>query len=242
MSRLQSRLNIACSVSIEEVGGKLWVMWAAGMHVSLVDVSKQHITVIMSDGDKNDELPWIIVGDFNAIRYDSERRGGNPRPVAVMDEFNEFIEFAGFMELRFEGNQFSWCNGHEGLVDGLGWIGLWTSDHAPILIQLEEVRSSYGFLAFKFHQMWVTHDSFLSCIATTWEDDIVDYGMARLARKLKRLKPILRVWNREVFGNIQNQIGHLKERLAMLESKLQGEFNEEDEQDYLAAKAKLDEW
>lgn len=109
-----------------------------------------------------------------------------------------------------------------------------TSDHALLLIRLEEFHSSYGFSSFKFHQMWVTHEFFSSCIAAAWEDDIVDYGMVRLVRKLKWLKPVFWVWNLEVFG-----IGHLEETLAKLEAKMQGEFNEEDEQVYLVTKAEL---
>lgn len=66
--------------------------------------------------------------------------------------------------------------------------------------------------------------------------------MMRLARKLKHLKFVLRAWNREVFGNIRQQICHLEERLARLEVGVQEWASEEDEQDYLVAKAKLDVW
>ncbi|KAG2692695.1 hypothetical protein I3760_08G064400 [Carya illinoinensis] len=180
-----------------------------------------------------------------------------------MDEFNVFIESTRLMELRSKGNHFSWCNGQEGLARrwsrldrslvnaaflelfpnaSMQYLSRRTSDHSPLLIRLEEFHSSYGFPPFKFHQMWVTHESFLSCIAGAWEDDIEDFDMVRLAQKLKRLKPILRVWNRDVFGNIKTQMGYLEERLAKLENKLQVEFHAEDEQDYLVTKAELDVW
>ncbi|KAL5999682.1 hypothetical protein ACLOJK_037967, partial [Asimina triloba] len=38
------------------------------------------------------DQPWIVVGDFNTIRTDSERIGGNPRSLPSMNEFNEFID------------------------------------------------------------------------------------------------------------------------------------------------------
>lgn len=106
-----------------------------------------------------------------------------------------------------------------------------TSDHAPVLIHLEVVNSSYGFLGFKFQQMWITDASFLECVASAWEDEIKDHSMVRLARKLKHMKYVLRVWNCEVFVNTRRQIIYLEERLSRLEVMLQEGVNDEDEED-----------
>lgn len=95
---------------------------------------------------------------------------------------------------------------------------------------------------FKFDQMCMTHESFLNCVASTWEDGIKDHGMLWLARNLKHLKYMLWVWNREVYGNTCRQILHLEKRLAKLEVRLQEGVNIDDEQDYLVTKAKLDVW
>ncbi|XP_035542866.1 uncharacterized protein LOC118345331, partial [Juglans regia] len=281
---------MAGGVSNEEVGGKLWIMWSQGVLVSVVQSTNQFITVNMTVNNRCvcisfvyakclqmdrrelwnslssgivDSQPWIVVGDFNVIRNDQERRGGRPRPFSAMEAFNKFIDTAGLSELRFEGNQFSWCNNQQGSARRwarldrtltsvecitmfpeayMQYLPRTTSDHAPILIKLEAESVSYGYPAFKFHQTWVTHDSFLDCVANAWEDGIADHGMARLARKLKKLKQILQIWNREVFGNTGQNIQHLEDRLSRLEIKLQEGNNDEDEQDYLVAKSELDLW
>lgn len=35
------------------------------------------------------DCPWMILGDFNAIRMDSERIGSHSRPLISMFEFND---------------------------------------------------------------------------------------------------------------------------------------------------------
>ncbi|KAF5470750.1 hypothetical protein F2P56_011241 [Juglans regia] len=146
-----------------------------------------------------------------------------------MEEFNGFIDAAGLTNLRFEGNQFLWCNGQEGrawswaqldrcLISSdfitrfpagyMKYLPRTTSDHAPVLISLELEFLSYGFSAFKFQQMWMIHESFMDCVAKAWEDRINDY----------------------------------EDQVTRLEENLQDEYNEEDEQDYLVAKAELDVW
>ncbi|KAK1564579.1 hypothetical protein Q3G72_006194 [Acer saccharum] len=61
-------------------------------------------------------MPWVVLCDFNTIRYDTERVGGRPRNSSSMAEFNECISRCGLLDLRFQGRQLSWCNGHQGLA------------------------------------------------------------------------------------------------------------------------------
>ncbi|KAI9194953.1 hypothetical protein LWI28_010396 [Acer negundo] len=60
-------------------------------------------------------MPWVVLGDFNTIRSDTKKVGGRPRNSSSMVEFSECISRCGLMDLRFEGRQLSWCNGHQGL-------------------------------------------------------------------------------------------------------------------------------
>ncbi|KAG2713795.1 hypothetical protein I3760_04G192000 [Carya illinoinensis] len=76
----------------------------------------------------------------------------------------------------------------------------------------------------------------------SWEKGMMERGMARLAKKLKRLKSSLRGWNKDVFGATTLNIRLLEDRVEKLEKKMQEGFNEEDEQDYLVAKIELNTW
>ena len=37
-------------------------------------------------------LPWLIMGDFNIVRKQEERKGGNPVDSAEMEDFNDCIQ------------------------------------------------------------------------------------------------------------------------------------------------------
>lgn len=54
------------------------------------------------------------MGDFNIIRGDGERIGGNPGALSAMEEFNVCLDNCGLLELSYFGGRVSWCNGHSG--------------------------------------------------------------------------------------------------------------------------------
>ena len=53
-------------------------------------------------------LPWLVVGDFNEIKFQSEKEGGAPRPNWQMARFNDSINFCGLKEVSFVGPSFTW--------------------------------------------------------------------------------------------------------------------------------------
>jgi hypothetical protein len=55
------------------------------------------------------DLPWCIGGDFNVVRFPSERFGGR-RISGAMREFSDFISEYGFMDLPLNGGLCTWSN------------------------------------------------------------------------------------------------------------------------------------
>ncbi|XP_042962572.1 uncharacterized protein LOC122296840 [Carya illinoinensis] len=290
MESVKLKFQLEGCLSNEVQGGKLWILWDKGVKVVLVESTNQFITVVtefqgkqvcisfvyakctqvehrklwqsLSNGVRG-STPWLVLGDFNIIRNDLERRGGRPRQYAAMEEFNSFIDSTGLSEMRYSGNRLSWCNGHEGASRSwacldrvlmsaevlslfpdahLDYLGRSTSNHSPMVIRLTNSSTSYGFPPFKFHQMWVKHEVLMECVKVSWEKGMMERGMARLEKKLKRLKSSLHGWNKEVFGAMTLNIRLLEDRVEKLENKMQEGFNEEDEQDYLVAKIELNTW
>ncbi|KAF5447259.1 hypothetical protein F2P56_032827 [Juglans regia] len=134
--------------------------------------------------------------------------------------------------MQFSGNSFSWCNGHQ--ASARSWVRLdrillnvealeafpdssfsylprTTSDHAPMLINLERIVAPYGYPSFKFQQMWTSHNDFMEMVARNWEENDSGSGLFRLASKLKRLRAALKTWNKLVFGRTQLHISELEE-------------------------------
>ena len=163
----------------------------------------------------------MVIGDFKIIRSDNERIRGHPRPRIALEEFNSFIDMVGLTDLGFQGNKMTWCNGQEGSsrswarldralvnsahtlefpsIGGL-YLPKFSFDHAILQVDLCPEDRRYGHVPFKFQQMWTTHDAFMNLVTNEWKEDHGRGGMIQLARKLKKLKGALCLWNRTVFG------------------------------------------
>ena len=76
------------------------------------------------------------------------------------------------------------------------------SDHSPILLDNEGVRS--GPSPFRFELMWLKFEGFKELLKWWWQS-LKFHGtyICILAAKLKALKCILKVWNKEVFGRVE---------------------------------------
>ncbi|XP_030442342.2 uncharacterized protein LOC115664561 [Syzygium oleosum] len=53
--------------------------------------------------------PWLVAGDFNAIRFDSDRMGSSNTWIPAFDEFGHCLDQAGLDDLRYIGHRFSWA-------------------------------------------------------------------------------------------------------------------------------------
>ena len=73
------------------------------------------------------------------------------------------------------------------------------SNHSPILLDGRGMRRRPT--PFRFENMWLKEEGFKEVLRKWWEGIQVS-GSASfiLTEKLKALKPILRSWNKEVFG------------------------------------------
>lgn len=272
------------------MGGKLWIVWNPEVVVSVENRSGQHVTILVQmqshhmfvtfvyakcsyqercelwarlEGSIPLDSSWMIVGDFNIISNDSERRGGRRRPLVAMEEFNEFINGNGLSNLPHSCNSLSWCNGHDrwtrswarldrSLVNGsflenpggahMKYLSRSTSNHSPMIIWLESPLKPYGSVGFKFQQMWVMHERFMDRVLFVWIEEEHGSGLYRLASKLKILIIILRRWNKETFGSTTENILALEERIERLELSLQQCYSQADEQDLLISQLECLTW
>ncbi|KAF5477362.1 hypothetical protein F2P56_004011 [Juglans regia] len=168
--------------------------------------------------------PWLVLGDFNVIRRDSERVGGNPRPLISMLEFNNYIDHCGLLETSSSGQNMSWCNGHRRV--SRSWA------------KLDRVLMNNVFASLfpSVHFNYLSHKSSDHCPMD------VASGLLKFSIRLKRTKLAVRAWNKNVFGRVDVNIRALEERLDFLENQLQSGFSEELEDDFVATKTEIEIW
>uniref|UniRef100_A0A7N0TUS8 Endonuclease/exonuclease/phosphatase domain-containing protein n=1 Tax=Kalanchoe fedtschenkoi TaxID=63787 RepID=A0A7N0TUS8_KALFE len=132
-----------------------WILW----HPQCNKHARRRLWEFLLSNAQGSSNPWIIVGDFNIVAAREEKiRGDQSRNDGGIREFNEFMITAGVFDLGFQGSPHTWTNNQEGacrvwvrlervLLNGaclatfpglrVTHLNRGTSDHIPLLIQLE---------------------------------------------------------------------------------------------------------
>jgi len=165
------------------------------------------------------ELPWRIGGDFNVVRFPSER-SGVAGFSAAMEEFSDFIFMQNLVNVPLEGGQFTWSNNQEEetwsrinrFLISLEWEERFPEvtqrrlprllfDHFPLLLDCGAPRG--GSRYFKFGNMWLKSDGFVDQVKSWWMSyEFSGLPSYVLANKFKALKTNLKKWNEEVFADV----------------------------------------
>lgn len=152
--------------------------------------------------------PWLVFGDFNAIRKQNERVGGSRDWPNWMDSLDECIIEADLDDFKFGGHFFTWSNRREegpilrkldrALVNS-EWDSRFSgseatflppgvSDHSPVVVKVAEMPRSRK--PFRFFNFWADHPGFLPLVREVWLEDIQGSPMFQLCSKLK-------IWKRK---------------------------------------------
>jgi hypothetical protein len=220
--------------------------WAfAGVYGPNGDLDRRYLwdelTGLMSLWD----LPWCIGGDFNVIRFPSERSGGR-RISAAMREFSDFIFEKGLMDLPLTGGLCTWSNTRswsriDRFLISPNWEARFPeaiqkrllclcSDHFPIILACG--RNKGGRKSFKFENMWLKEEGFVERVRGWWESyNFQGTPSFILAKKLKALKGDIINWNKTVFGNVGALVKERVEELKALESTVEGRGLSEEERE-----------
>lgn len=124
----------------EPANNHIWVFWPHGVDITVLDVSDQHLSVLLGGEDpikfsfvyakclryerqalwdqlrlhSDIDIPWLVGGDFNTILRVSEKRGGLDPDMGSIQDFRECLVENNLSEVAYTGNEFTWCNNKSG--------------------------------------------------------------------------------------------------------------------------------
>ncbi|KAL9687568.1 hypothetical protein QQ045_031973 [Rhodiola kirilowii] len=92
-------------------------------------------------------------------------------------------------------------------------------DHRPLLISMSPITPRRS--QFKFLGAWLEHTGFHNLVSNTWAGQAHQEPLCNFGLKLKKMHSILKTWNSEIFGDINNQVKAKTLLVDRLESQLQ---------------------
>ncbi|XP_019455065.1 PREDICTED: uncharacterized protein LOC109356184 [Lupinus angustifolius] len=170
--------------------------------------------------------PWCVLGDFNDVIGANEYRGLTLPNRTSCEEFKSFYEVGNLNHIVTRGVEFTCTNKRSGVahiekrLDRVlcndSWLSEWhysscftlpkyASDHHPLMLNCFNALASHK-SQFRFHRMWIQHPALHKVVEDHWKIRVVGCPMYIMATKLKTLKHVLKVWNREIFGNIHLRV------------------------------------
>lgn len=175
----------------------------------------------MSDFDRKDGLPWLVIGDLNEVLWQKEKEGGarwNPRRKRYL---LDFMNFNNLLDLGYKGQRFTWarnngdhCKLRERLDRGLSntqWLVCWPDrcvhhepcvgfDHCPLFFIIEP-NSGRKKSIFKFEAKWLEEPDCKEVICATWDTPTYGPPCKQWCEKLKKCQVALKQWSKEKVQN-----------------------------------------
>jgi len=157
--------------------------------------------------------PWILLGDFNLVRQQSDKSNGQIN-TSLAAAFNNTLDFLCMSEIPLSDRCYTWSN-HQTfpILAHLDWVFVNnelntlfpmsnlsslpkpTSDHVPLLLSLSTELPKPMF--FRFEKHWLHHQSFLPSALAGWQAPVTSSDVAgRLAARIKSTRAAAKVWSR----------------------------------------------
>lgn len=169
---------------------------------------------------------WCVFRDFNATRKQDDRLNCNTYEKE-MEDFNNFIDVANLMEVPLGGKRYTRFSDDETKFSKLdrflvseGFKNAWgnlcsvaldrfLSDHFPVVLKDKDV--DFGPKPFRVFDFWLEENDIGNVVENAWNLKVRSKRPDCVFRdKLKNVKAALRVWSKERFGKLEDEICKFK--------------------------------
>lgn len=177
---------------------------------------------------------WCLGRDFNVVRSIDEK-ANSPTFTRSMRMLDELINEMELIDPPLSNASYTWSNFKEipiccrldrylfsaNFGDLFEYIRQEVavrsvSDHCPIILSTN--LPSWGSTPFRFENMWLEHRQFKDYFSGWWREEQT-HGWAgyKFMRKLKNIRPHLKSWNLEVFGDLRLEKTKLCKRIMEID-------------------------
>ncbi|KAL0302142.1 UNVERIFIED_CONTAM: hypothetical protein Scaly_3042100 [Sesamum calycinum] len=167
---------IHCRILIRRLHVHIWVTVSYGAND--IGARRELWQALSNIADSIGDVPWLVGGDFNAVRDMSEVCGTSGDIRLAMTEFNDYRMLANDKWMEWWPEVI-----YESLTPR-------TSDHSPLVLCGDNQRSPVSM--FRFDNYLALSPGFITSVQDIWRHCIVGTPMYSVTRKLKTLKLILR--------------------------------------------------
>ncbi|GLT60633.1 hypothetical protein SLA2020_333910 [Shorea laevis] len=194
---------------------------------------------------RDNGIPWLVMGDLNALLSYADRRGKGPISVSSFSCLEQFMESCELQEIGFKGNPYTWTNSRAGPANvqhrldralaNSDWFQCYPhaqilhelkigSDHSPLIL------CSNAFLKpprklFRFELKWTLENGYQECIQNGWQVHITGSEQYKVLGKLKNCRADLISWSKKLRGNPQGEIKLLHEQLDFMQNQEPNDAN-----------------
>jgi hypothetical protein len=225
------------SFSIDEDGKTFGL---SAVYASTNHIKRRELWQKLSWVQNNALMPWCFIGDFNTILGAHEHSGRHVPAHSPMDDFFQWSDSNNYVHLPTRGMSYTWSNGRRGsnhtekrldrsicsldFIDTCSSISCSTltktrSDHFPLLLDFQSSNARHA-SSFRFMSMWLLHPTCKDEIINIWNTSIAGCPMFVLCKKLKLLKDRLKVWNKETFGNVHDQLKKAEDKVNIIQETI----------------------
>lgn len=217
--------------------GKLWRY--TGIYASTDMRERRLIWDEVSNFRIQGDVLWVIMGDFNAIVSNNEKRGGNEKGDWELRDFQQFIRSNQLIDVGYVGYPFTWNNKRAGgdniriQLDRALASSKWRTDYPDVILRHLKARGSdhcpiilsksaaEGFPKprFIFDSRWVKERQCGEIVRRCWGQEIRGSRWFSIQRRLKICRQKLRAWRSRTQLDSRHTIRDLELQLDELEEE-----------------------
>jgi endonuclease/exonuclease/phosphatase family metal-dependent hydrolase len=296
--RVMLGYDCCLAIDVDGRSGGLVVFWKDNSKCSVLNYTRNFINMLVEDEQRGEwrltcyygyperskrrhawnllrelvnmsSIPWCIIGDFNDLLSQEDKKGIHPHPNWLCMGFRQAIGDCNLTDIPLAGHPFTWIKSRgtphvieerlDRVMASTSWLHLYPNvrlsnllashaDHSPILLQCSPTTRVRFNDSFRFENKWLKEPDLEETVIDGWgvneNIEMVD-RIARCANKLQRWGRRKRVKFKEEINTCVREMEALRDNQGEAESRRYQELSDRhatllvQEEEYWKQRAKM---